>query len=260
MKISTFNVNSIRARKELIVRWLTEKEKEIDILCFQEVKVEKKLFPYEDFEKLGFHCYVYSQKGYNGVATLTKKEAVEIVEGIGDSYFDQQKRVLTTKIDDLWIINVYAPHGDMRGTEKYYYKLDWYKKFLEFISQNFSPEDKVVLLGDLNVALEEMDVWNPELLKDSIGTMEEEREALRKILDWGFVDCFRYLYPDKKQFTWWDYIGGAIWKNEGMRIDYILATKPLIQNLTDVYVDLWTRRRRNPKPSDHAPVIGVFDV
>ncbi|MBK3331651.1 exodeoxyribonuclease III [Persephonella atlantica] len=260
LKISTFNVNSIRARKELIIRWLTEKEKDIDILCFQEVKVEEELFPYEDFKKLGYNCYIYSQKGYNGVATLSKIKATQIIKGIGDSYFDQQKRVLTAKINDIWIINTYAPHGDLRGTDKYYYKLDWYAKFLEFINHNFSPDEKIILLGDLNVAMEDIDLWDPELLRDSIGTMEEEREALKKILNWGFVDFFRYLYPDKRQFTWWDYIGGAIWRNEGMRIDYILATQPLIPHLKDIYVDLWTRRRRTPKPSDHAPVIGVFDV
>ncbi|MDQ7055917.1 MAG: hypothetical protein Q9M89_05370 [Persephonella sp.] len=101
------------------------------------------------------------------------------MKGIGDSYFDQQKRVLTAKINDIWIINTYAPHGDLGEQTEYHYKLDWYTKFLEFINKEFSPDEKIILLGDLNVALEDIDVWNPELLKDSIGTMEEERKALR---------------------------------------------------------------------------------
>ncbi|WP_029521262.1 exodeoxyribonuclease III [Persephonella sp. IF05-L8] len=260
MKVCTFNVNSIRTRKDLIIRWLTEKEKDIDILCFQEIKVEDDKFPYKDFEQLGYKAVVYGQKGYNGVATLSRKDFVEVKKGLRDEYFDQQKRILSTKIGDIWVINVYAPHGDLRGGDKYYYKLDWYKRFRQFLDENFSPEDKIIALGDFNIAIEDIDVYDPELLADSIGTMPEEREAFKNILDFGFVDTFRYLYPDKQQFTWWDYIGGAIWKNEGMRIDYILATKPLIPHLKDVYVDLWPRRRRTPKPSDHAPVIAIFEV
>jgi exodeoxyribonuclease-3 len=260
MKICTFNVNSIRSRKDLIIRWLTEKEKEIDILCFQEVKVEENLFPYKEFEDLGYKVQVFSQKGYNGVATLSRYEFEKVIKGFSDSYFDEQKRILTTKIKDIWIINVYAPHGGIRGEDKYYYKLDWYNRFLKFLNDNFSSKDKIIAVGDFNVAIEDKDVYDPQLLRDTIGTMPEEREAFKKILDWGFIDCFRYLYPDKQQYTWWDYIGGAIWKNQGMRIDYILATEPLIPDLKDVYVDLWTRRRRTPKPSDHAPVIAIFEV
>ncbi|WP_456383329.1 exodeoxyribonuclease III [Persephonella sp.] len=259
MKICTFNVNSIRARKELIIRWLTEKETDIDILCLQEIKVEDGLFPYEDFEKLGYTAIVYGQKGYNGVATLSRIPVEQVIKGLSDEYFDSQKRVLTTKIGGIWFVNTYAPHGGLRGEDKYYYKLDWYKKYREFV-KSFSPEEKVILLGDFNVALEGIDVWNPDVLKDSIGVMEEERQALMSVIQPDFVDAFRYLYPDKKQFTWWDYIGGAVWRNEGMRIDYIFVRKNLIDRVRDVYVDMWTRRRRSPKPSDHAPVIGIIEV
>ena len=260
MKVCTFNVNSIRTRKDLIIRWLKEKEKDVDVLCFQEIKVEDDKFPYEDFEGLGYQVAVYGQKGYNGVAILSRKGFSEIIKGLQNEYFDQQKRIISAKINNIWIINVYAPHGDLRGKEKYYYKLDWYKEFRKFLDKNFSPNEKIIAVGDFNVAIEDIDVYDPQLLADSIGTMPEEREAFKNILNFGFIDCFRYLYPDKQQFTWWDYIGGAIWKNEGMRIDYILATKPLIPSLKDIYVDLWTRRRRAPKPSDHAPVIAIFEV
>jgi len=259
VKICSFNVNSIRARKDLVIRWLSEKETDIDLVCFQEIKVQEENFPYEDFEKLGYKSVVYGQKGYNGVAVLSRKEISQIKKGIGNEYFDQQKRVLSVRVGDLWVVNVYAPHGDLRGEEKYYYKLDWYKAFIKYLNNNFSPDQKIVMAGDFNIAVKDIDLWNPEILKDSIGTMPEERELFTEILNWGFYDCFRYLYPDKKQFTWWDYIGGAVWRDEGMRIDYILATKPVIPYLKDVYVDMWTRRRRTPKPSDHAPVIGVFE-
>jgi Exonuclease III len=159
------------------------------------------------------------------------------------------------------VINTYSPHGDLRGGEKYYYKLDWYKHFINFLKENFDFENqKIILLGDLNIALEDIDVYDPVLLTDSIGTMPEERELLRQLLNLGLIDTFRYLYPNKQQFTWWDYIGGAIWRNEGMRIDYILVSKPLLQYIKDVEVDLWPRRRRSPKPSDHAPVILDLEI
>ncbi len=259
MKICTYNVNSIRARKNLVIEWLKHRNNDIDVLCFQEIKVVDIDFPYSDFENLGFFCEVWGQKAYNGVAILSKKPLKNVKKGFGDTFWDQQKRIISGKIDDITIINIYAPHGDLPGGDKYYYKLEWYDKFLEYLKENFSPEDNLIIVGDFNVARDDIDVYDPELLKGSIGTLPEEREKFEQIIEWGLIDTFRYLYPDKQQFTWWDYIGGAIWRNEGMRIDYILCTKPLIPFLKDVEVDLWARRRRKPTPSDHAPVIATFE-
>lgn len=260
MKICSWNVNSIRARKELLFKWLEEKRKyDIDILCLQELKVEEDIFPFNDFKEKGYECVVNAQKRYNGVSICSKLPIEETIKYFG-SFFDNQKRLLISKIKGIYIINVYAPHGDLRGGEKYYYKLEWYEKFLNWLKENFSLDLPIIMVGDFNVALEDIDVYDPELLKDSIGTMPEEREALKKLINWGFIDTFRYLYPEKQQFTWWDYIGGAIWKNEGMRIDYIFCTKPLIEKLKDVEVDLWPRRRRKPTPSDHAPIIAEFEI
>lgn len=139
--------------------------------------------------------------------------------------------------------------------------MEWYKHFIKYLRNTFDFQNqKIILLGDLNIALEDIDVYDPEILKDSIGTMEEERDLLKELLNLGLVDSFRYLYPNKQEFTWWDYIGGAIWKNKGMRIDYILISKLLLENLKDVEIDLWPRKRKTPKPSDHAPVIVNFDI
>jgi exodeoxyribonuclease-3 len=121
--------------------------------------------------------------------------------------------------------------------------------------KNYNSKDNLIVVGDFNITRDNSDVFNPEVTKDCIGTMVEEREAFHKIRDWRLKDSFRYLYPKKQQFTWWNYIGGAIWKNEGMRIDYVLCTKPLLKKVEVVEVDLWARRHRTPKPSDHAPVI-----
>jgi exodeoxyribonuclease-3 len=257
-KVASYNVNSINTRRELVLSWLERNP--IDVLCLQELKLPDENFPTDDFIKLGYKCYTYGQKTYNGVAICAKLELKEVFKGMGDPLYDEEKRVIGGRLKDLWIINVYFPHGEARGGKKFYWKLHFYERFLKFLQERFSPDEKIILLGDMNVALEDMDVYDPVLLKDTIGTMQEERQALRKILSWGFIDAFRYLYPQKRQFTWWDYIGGMIWKDQGMRIDYILITQPLLPHLRDVYVDMWPRKRRVPKPSDHAPVIGVFEI
>ncbi len=256
--VCTYNVNSIRARKDLTLEWL--RRNPVDLLCLQELKVEESSFPFKDFESVGYKCYVNCQKTYNGVAICSREPLREIKKGMGDSFFDEQKRIIRGVWEDIKIINVYMPHGDVRGTDKFSYKLKFYERFLKMLEEEYSPDEKIILLGDFNVALEDRDVYDPELLKDTIGTMREEREMLRKVIDWGFTDAFRLLYPEKVEYTWWDYIGGKIWKNQGMRIDYIFITRPLKEYLEDVYVDLWPRRRRSPKPSDHAPLIAKFKL
>jgi exodeoxyribonuclease-3 len=260
LKICTFNVNSIRARKDLVTSWVVRRNNDLDILCFQEIKVVDKGFPYKAFEKYGYTCVVYGQKGYNGVAICSKVHLEDVRKGFEDEYWDQQKRIISAKLGDFNLINIYVPHGDLRGEDKYYYKLKWFDKFTSFLKEEFSPEEKIMVVGDFNVARNDLDVFDVEVTRDCIGTMVEERKAFQDLLDWGFVDSFRRIYPLKRQFTWWDYIGGAIWRDEGMRIDYVLCTKPLVKGVEDVEVDLWARRRRTPKPSDHAPVIATVEV
>ena len=260
MKICTFNVNSIKARKELILEWLQHREKDIDILCFQELKSAEEFFPYDDFEKLEYSCLVSGQKAYNGVAICTKLPAERILEKEIEDYWDEQKRIIAARISGINIFNIYAPHGDERGAEKFIYKMNWYDKLRAFIDRHFTKDDPLMLVGDFNVAREDRDVWSPEELRDSIGTMPEEREKFEALLGWGVIDSFRKIYPEKQQYTWWGYIGGAIWRDQGMRIDYVLCTKPLTEKVKDLEVDLWPRRRRSPTPSDHAPLIATLHV
>jgi len=260
MKICTFNVNSIKARKELILEWLDHRSHDIDVLCFQELKTVDEGFPLADFEKLGYLCFVYGQKAYNGVAICTKIPPKAVQKGFGSPKWDEQKRIITAQIGGIHIINVYAPHGGLRGEDKFDYKQNWYRRLFGFLEENFSSDDPLVILGDLNVAYQDIDVHSPQALADSIGTMPEERSAFQKLLDWDLNDVFRRLHPDKIQFTWWGYIGGAIWRDQGMRIDYILSTQTLIQNFKNIEVDLWPRKRRNPTPSDHAPLIAELDL
>ncbi len=254
MKIATFNVNSIKARLELVKRWLTEKNP-IDVLCLQEIKCTDENFPYDDFAALGYECAVFGQKAYNGVAICSKFGFEEVHKGFGDPMWDEQKRFIRARIQGIEICNVYAPHGDVDG-ERHIYKLNFFAHLANYISSNFDlSKDSVVVLGDMNVAREDIDVWDAELLRGTIGFMEDEREAFEKFLSIGLIDLFRACHPEEKQFTWWDYKGGAVWKDLGMRIDYILGSAPIKKRCEEIVVDMWTRRRRSPTPSDHAPVV-----
>jgi exodeoxyribonuclease-3 len=259
LKVCTFNVNSIRTRIDLVTSWLEHRDNDIDVLCLQELKVVDEKFPYEALKQLGFTCEVYGQKQYNGVAICSKLPLTLLERGFDDEYWDQQKRLMAGRVGDLHIINVYVPHGDLRGTDKHQYKLAWYKQFFRFLQEGYTPDQKILVLGDFNVARDDVDVYDPEMVKDAIGTMAEERAAFNEVISWGLIDAFRRLYRDRKGFTWWDYIGGAIWRDEGMRLDYIFCTQPLLSNLKRVEVDLWPRRRRSPTPSDHAPTIAAFE-
>ncbi|MBN1621620.1 MAG: exodeoxyribonuclease III [Endomicrobiales bacterium] len=258
MKICTFNVNSIRTRKDLLIQWLMHRSRDIDVLCVQETKCVDTEFPSTNFKTLGYNSAVSGQKSYNGVAIFSKPPLLEVKKGFGNDYLDQQKRFISAKIDDITIINIYAPHGDERGKDKFNYKLDWYDHLLTYLKQNFSPDEPLVITGDLNVTRGDIDIHDPEAMQDIIGTMPEERAQLEKILEWGLKDSFRELYPEKQGFTWWDYVGGAVWTNKGMRLDYVLCTAPVLKQIKSVEVDTWPRKRREPKPSDHAPLIATL--
>lgn len=259
MKISTFNVNSIRARKDLVIEWL-KKRGDIDILSLQELKCQEEDFPFEDFKKIGFFCEVFGQKAYNGVAICSKYKFDEVYKGFGDKYWDREKRFIRARINGIDILNVYVPHGEIEG-EKHIYKLKFYLFLKEYIKNNFNlNSSKLILLGDMNVARDEIDVWDPNLLEGSIGFMDDERRYFEELLSIGLIDLYRELHPKEHGFTWWDYRNGAIWRDYGMRIDYILASSNLAKRCKDIEVDKWSRKRRKPTPSDHAPIVAWFDL
>jgi len=249
MKVVTFNVNGIRARLHSVSDLLHMEEP--DVLCLQEIKCENDLFPYDLFS--GYYCYVHGQKAYNGVAICSRAEGVpvHIMEEV-------ESRTMGTAIGDILFVNVYAPHGDLRGTSKFFQKIQWYKSFSKRMEELLEKYPKALIVGDFNVAFEDKDVWDPILLKDTVGTLPEEREALNALLEVGFIDVFRALYPEKVQFTWWDYRQGRVWKNQGLRIDYVLCSEPLLASVSNVYVVEEIRKRRDLKPSDHAPVVCVM--
>ncbi|OQX73525.1 MAG: exodeoxyribonuclease III [Campylobacteraceae bacterium 4484_4] len=256
MTIATFNVNSIRSRVDLIVRWLKEKNS-VDILCLQELKCEEAQFPKAAFEKLGYHIAINGQMRYNGVAVCSKFPFTYVKTEFGDTVLDEQKRLIEVQIGDLVILNVYAPHGESDESDpKHLYKMAFYDALTTYLRSLKKRQSEIVVLGDLNVALSDHDVYDPAVFEGQVGFLESEKEKLRALMEIGLRDCYREKHPDESGFTWWDYRTAAIWRNEGMRIDYILATDAVYRRCKQIDVDLWTRRRRSPTPSDHAPLVG----
>ena len=259
MKIATFNVNSIRARADLTAKWLREKNP-VDILCLQELKCEEEQFPKAPFEELGYHIAINGQPRYNGVAILSKRPFSQVKREFGVDVLDREKRLIEVRIGDLTLLNVYAPHGE--SDERHYkhlYKMDFYDALTDYLRTIRKEHERLIVTGDLNVALEDIDVFDPQFFAGSVGFLESEKRKLRALLESGLHDCCREKHPDVRCFTWWDYRTAAVWRDEGMRIDYILATEPLARGCTAIEVDMWTRRRRSPTPSDHAPLVGELE-
>ncbi len=254
IKLVTWNVNSIRARLPLVLEFLNARQP--DILCMQETKVEDKLFPREEFENIGYNVAIFGEKRFNGVATLSKLP-FEYVKPHIFSEKVNQKRTLITRINSITIINLYFPNGQAPDTEMFEYKLDFIYRLRAFLEENYSIDDNLVILGDFNVAMEEIDVYDKEAMEGKIGFHPEERKALKDLYSWGFVDLFR-KFNKEKAFSWWDYRAGGFWKNIGLRIDYIWATPKLAEKCTECFIDKNFRRKK--KPSDHAPVVAVFEL
>lgn len=256
MKIATFNTNSVRVRIPIIMEWL-EKEKP-DILCLQETKVQDKDFPIDDFEATGYHSLFRGQKSYNGVAIISKQPLTEITTDLYERG-DEQARFISAKLSDIPVINSYVPQGYAPGTEKFEYKLSWLKKLLSHIKEKYNPNDSLIVLGDFNVALESIDLFDPEGFRGSAGFHEDEQKILQSYLDWGLRDLFREYYPEEIKYTFWDYrIPNGFKRNMGWRIDYIFTTEPLSQKLKNIWID--SEPRSHVKPSDHTFLVAEFDI
>lgn len=254
MIIATWNVNSIRMRMERLQRWLEQRKP--DILCLQETKVVNEDFPVEPFQALGYQCYVHGQKSYNGVAILARMAAENLVKGLPDEGADAPCRLVAGSFGGVRIINVYAPNGGEVGSDKYAYKLDWYRRLRKLLDSALTPRDKVLLCGDFNVAPEDRDVWDPEKWRGQILFSEPEKEALKNLVDWGLTDALRMHHQESGLYTWWDYREGAFHRGWGVRIDHILVSPPLAQICSAIEID--REERKGEKPSDHAPVLASF--
>ena len=255
MKIATWNVNSILARLPNVTRWLETANP--DVLCMQETKCTDDKFPFDVFAERGYKCISFGQQSYNGVAIAARNECEALHRGYPGENGDGSSRLVTTTIDGIQIVNVYVPNGQMVGSEKYQFKLDWLRRLREFFDANFSPETRVLLCGDFNVAPEERDVHDPRLWQGRILFSEPERSAIQHVMDWGFVDAFRLHNEAGGQYSWWDYRAGAFRRNQGLRIDHVWITKPLVGLNQNTWIDMAPRTWE--RPSDHAPVVAEFE-
>ncbi len=254
MKIATFNVNSIRSRTHIIHAWLEENRP--DVLCVQETKVQDKDFPIEAFAHSGYDIVFKGQKSYNGVAIFSRRK-LEAVEFGLDTQPRDESRMIKAQIGNLTIVNTYIPQGYFVESEKYQYKLDWYKRLGEYFKRHFKSSDKLLWLGDLNIAYDDRDVYDPAGLEGHVCFNKKLSQVFRQFFDWGFVDLFRKYCNQGGYYTFWDYrMPGSLERNRGWRLDYILATPPIADACISCTID--KRPRLLDKPSDHTPVVAEF--
>ena len=255
MKIATWNVNSLRVRLEHVTDWL--KKAQPDVLGLQETKVIDDLFPAEAFEELGYHVSYSGQPTYNGVALVSRLPPTDVVVDL-DGFDDPARRVLGATCGDVRVLNLYVPNGQSVGSEKYDYKLAWLEALEATLRSDLQRHTHVVAVGDFNIAPDDRDVHDPVMWEGKILCSPGERAALGDILEAGFVDTFRLFEQEEKSFSWWDYRAGAFRRNNGMRIDLILASAALSSACTACTIDVAPRRLQ--RPSDHTPVVAEFSL
>lgn len=256
MKITTWNVNSIKARAPHVLAWLAEND--VDVLCLQELKTKDEAFPLEPFQDAGYHVETFGQPTYNGVAFISKNPLTDIQKGVGHAELDIHARMIAGTYNGVRVINLYMPNGQDPEAPAFKFKEDWYAGVLKHLNENFTPEDKVVVCGDMNIAPTAVDVWDHDKVYGTVCYHPKEHEWLQMWFDWGLKDSFRELYPEEKQFSWWDYRRLRFIKNEGLRIDLLLVTEPLMAKSSAVEID--RNERKKERPSDHVPVTLTLDI
>jgi len=254
MRIASWNVNSLKVRLPHLEQWCRDAQP--DVLALQETKVGDDKFPRGAIEALGYQVVFSGEKSYNGVAILAREPLLEAVAGVPE-FGDPQRRVLAATIAGVRIVNLYVVNGQSIGSDKYAWKLEWLRAVTEYLRGELQRHASVVVVGDFNIAPEDRDVHDPEAWRGSVLCSEPEREALRAILDLGFIDSFRAFFDDSGHFSWWDYRQGAFRRNLGLRIDLILASESLRARLRTASIDRIPRTWE--RPSDHVPVMLDLD-
>lgn len=253
MKIATWNVNSLNVRLEHVLQWLQSAQP--DVLALQETKITDDKFPLEAIQAAGYQAIYSGQKTYNGVAILCKDTANDIATDF-PGLQDPQRRILAATIDGVRVINLYVPNGSSVGSDKYIYKLEWLSHLDDYVEEQLEQHDKLVILGDFNIAPADIDVHDPIAWQDDVLCSKKERAALQRIIDQDMVDLFRH-YTEQQAFSWWDYRQGAFQRNLGLRIDLILANQAYAKQCSKVTID--KQPRTWERPSDHTPVMAEFE-
>ncbi len=259
MKVVTWNVNSLRARLARTIA-LVERHQP-DILCLQETKVTDELFPFEEFSLLGYHAATHGQKSYNGVAILSREPLDDVTRGFTGDPAPEQSRVIAGTAGGIRVVNLYVVNGKSIDHPDYQLKLKWLDALNDWLAATCRFEEPVLIVGDFNIAPEDIDVHDPEFWRGQAHCTDAERERFRGLMTGSLRDLFRQCHPEDQRFTWWDYRNGAFHKGHGLRIDLALATPVLAGRCTSVDIDRQERKLTTGegKPSDHAPVIVELD-
>ena len=253
MKITSWNVNSVRARIDNILSYI--KDSKPDVLLLQEIKTQEENFPKEVFNNIGYESHVFGQKSYNGVAIISQLK----INNINTNFINdklKQSRIITGEIINnkkkIELINIYVPNGNPINTEKYEYKKNWLKKFIGNIKKQLTKNSNLLIAGDFNIIPEEIDVHDFKRYEnDALGKLEI-RKKYRELLNLGFKDVYRLINKSKQEYTFWDYFAGSWQKNHGMRIDHFLLSYNLIENISSININ--KKPRSKTKPSDHTPI------
>ena len=258
MRIASFNANSIRSRLDVILEWIAKAD--CDVLCVQETKVTDAEFPALAVSAAGYHVVFTGQKAYNGVAIISREPPLGVVTGLGRMPEDEEARVIRAKFGGITVVNTYVPQGTATDSPRFQYKLDWIRGMRDYFARDFTPDAPIVWVGDLNVAREAIDVYDPEGLSGSVCYHPDEHAALDCAMEWGFVDVFRKHHPGEPgQYTFWDYrVPNAFKRRMGWRLDHIWATRSLAQRCLDCWID--KEPRALEKPSDHTFIAADFEL
>lgn len=267
MKIISFNINGIRARLHQLQALIDKHQP--DIIGLQEIKVHNDQFPVADVEAMGYHVYYHGQKGHYGVAMLCRKPAIDVQYGFPSDDEDAQRRMIMVTYpmengETVRVLNGYFPQGENQNHEtKYPAKRQYYKDLMGYLDKFHTPDENIVVMGDVNISHTDLDIGIGEanrkrwLQTKKCSFLPEEREWLNTLINWGFTDGFRDMYPtEAEKYSWFDYRSKGFNDNRGLRIDLILATEKLHAKLTEADVDY--ELRGIEKPSDHAPIWSVF--
>jgi exodeoxyribonuclease-3 len=252
MRIATWNVNSLKARLERVEEWLAYAQP--DVVCLQETKLADEAFPDLTFRALGYEGAHAGEGRWNGVAILSRVGLDDVAAGFADGEEpDAEARLLWATCGGVRVASAYIPNGREVGADHYQYKLRWLARLRAHLDLACDPATDVALCGDFNIAPTDADVWDVTKFVGATHVSPEERAALATIEAWGLEDAFRLRQPEPGLFSWWDYRAGMFHKKQGMRIDLVLASRPLAERVTFATID--RQARKGKQPSDHAPVI-----
>ena len=253
MKIASWNINSLKVRLPHLLDWVASAKP--DVVALQEIKQVTDDFPADTFSEHGYHGIASGQRTYNGVATLARSPLTEVLTDL-EHFPDPQRRILATTVNGIRVVNVYVPNGQRLASEKYEYKLAWLAAARDYLAAELEQHERLVVLGDFNIAPDDRDVYDPVAWGEDIHTSGPERDALREIVKLGLADVFRRFPQPEKTFSWWDYRRGRFRRNAGLRIDLILASPAMAECCTACYID--REPRTWDRPSDHAPIVAEF--